>query len=95
MASRVLLNTQQVVDLLDHDDDMELDDCFFPGSDDELGFDEVELEDEDTTYGNKYYIIINMISQYCYYFHFLNLVKTPTPVLKMAIVTLMRVNLMT
>ena len=55
-VSRVLLNTQQVVDLLDHDGedaDFELDDCFFPGSDDELGFEEVELEDEDTMYGNN------------------------------------------
>ena len=31
----------------------EMDDCFFPGSDDELGFEEVELEEEDTVYGNS------------------------------------------
>ena len=53
--SRALMNTAQVVDLLnqaDDDADTELDDCFFPGSDDELGFEEVELEgDEDETYG--------------------------------------------
>ena len=58
MAGRVcraLLSIQQVVDLLgDGDDgDFELDECFFPGSDDELGFEEVELEDEDTVYGNS------------------------------------------
>ena len=36
----------------DDDADAELDDCFFPGSDDELGFEEVELEDnEDEMYG--------------------------------------------
>ena len=53
--SRALLNTQQVVDLLDdgEDADFEMDDCFFPGSDDELGFEEVELEEEDTVYGNS------------------------------------------
>ena len=36
--SRALLNTQQVVDLLDdgEDADFEMDDYFFPGSDDEL-----------------------------------------------------------
>ena len=52
--SRTLLNTQQVVDLLDdgEDADFEMDDCFFPGSDDELGFEEVELE-EDTVFGNS------------------------------------------
>ena len=38
-----------MVDLLDdgEDADFELDDCFFPGSDDELGFHE---GDEDTEY---------------------------------------------
>ena len=52
---RALLNTQQVVDLLDdgEDADSEMDDCFFPGSDDELGFEEVELEEEDTVYGKS------------------------------------------
>ena len=52
--SRTLLNTQQVVDLLDNgeDADFEVDECFFPGSD-ELGFEEVELEGEDTVYGNS------------------------------------------
>ena len=52
--SRALLNTQQVVDLLDdgEDADFAMDDCFFPGSD-ELGFEEVELEEEDTVYGNS------------------------------------------
>ena len=60
--SRALLNTQQVVDLLDdgEDADFEMDDCFFPGSDDELGFEEIELEEEDTVYGNSiitWYII--------------------------------------
>ena len=51
--SRTLLSTQQVVDLDDGEEaDFEMDDCFFPGSDDELGFEEVELE-EDTVYGNS------------------------------------------
>ena len=50
-----MMNTAEVVDLLNHDDDadVELDGCFFPGSDDELGFEEVELEEdeEDAVYG--------------------------------------------
>ena len=53
--SRTLLSTQQVVDLLDDGEEadfVEVDDYFFPGSDDELGFEEVELE-EDTVYGNS------------------------------------------
>ena len=50
--SRTLLSTQQVVDLLD-DGDLEMDDYFFPGSDDELGFEEVELEEDETVYGNS------------------------------------------
>ena len=51
--SRTLLSTQQVVDILDGEDaDLEIDDCSFPGSDDELGSEEVELEDE-TVYGNS------------------------------------------
>ena len=43
--SRALMNTAQVVDLLiqaDDDADTELN-CFFPRSDDELGFEEFEL----------------------------------------------------
>ena len=41
--SRALLSTQQVVDNLDDGEaNFEMDDCFFPGSDDELGF-EAEL----------------------------------------------------
>ena len=51
-VSRAMMNTAEVVDLLNHDDDadVELDD--FPGSDDELGFEEVDLkEDEDAMYG--------------------------------------------
>ena len=48
--SRILLSTQQVVDLLDDGEeaDFEMDDCFIPGSDDELGSEEVELEEEDS-----------------------------------------------
>ena len=58
MAARLsstLLSTQQVVDLLDdsEDADFEMEDCFFPGSDDELGFEEVELEEEDIVYGSS------------------------------------------
>ena len=68
-----------------------MDDCFFPGSDDELGFEEVELED-DTVYGNS-------IIEYSYYSTYFcsTLVKVKvmvmatTPVLTTA--TLMRVNL--
>ena len=48
--------SEQVVSFLS-DDDGELDDCFFPGSDDVLGFEEVEVpqsEDEITKYGNEY-----------------------------------------
>ena len=73
MAARLssaLLNIQQVVDLLEdgEDDDSEMDDCFFPGSDDELGFDEIELEDEDTEYGNSiithsYYLSLQNCSE--------------------------------
>ena len=36
---------------------MTMDDCFFPGSDDEVGFEEVEVaesEDKDTMYGIEY-----------------------------------------
>ena len=44
-----------LVDLMNHTDDdadTELGVCFFPGSDDELGFEEVELEGyDDETYG--------------------------------------------
>ena len=49
------MSTQQVVDLLDdgEDADFEMDDCFLSGSDDELVFEEVELEEEDTVYGNS------------------------------------------
>ena len=62
--SRTLLSTQQVVDLLDdgEDADLEMDDCF-PGSDDELGFEEVELEEDETVYGNS-------IIKYSYYLLF-------------------------
>ena len=51
-----------MVDLLDdgEDADFELDDCFFPGSDDELRFHEVELGDEDTEYDKS--MIINTFS---------------------------------
>ena len=63
--SRTLLNTQQVVDLLDDGEeaDFEMDDCCFPGSDDELGFEEVELEEDDTVYGNSI-IKINIHTTY-------------------------------
>ena len=46
------MSTQQVVDLLDdgEDGDFELNDCFFPSSDDQLGF---EVEDKYTVYGNS------------------------------------------
>ena len=54
-TSRALMNTAQVVGLLnqaDDDADTELGDCFFPGSYDELGFEGVKLEnDKHETYG--------------------------------------------
>ena len=61
------MSTQQVVDLLDdgEDADLEMDDCFFPGSDDELDFEEVELEEDETVYGNS-------IIKYSYYLLLLN-----------------------
>ena len=92
-VSRTLLSTQQVVDLLNdgENDDYELDECFFPGSDDELGFEEVELEgEEDTMYGSVYSIINILVTTYLAK----TLVKmiTATPVLKTLIS--MRVNQM-
>ena len=85
-VSRTLLSTQQVVE----NDDYELDECFFPGSDDELGFEEVELEgEEDTMYGSVYSIINILVTTYLAK----TLVKiTATPVLKTLIS--MRVNQM-
>ena len=58
-VSKALLSTQQVVDLLDDGEngDFELDECFFPGSDDDLGFEEVELEDEDTVYDITFILV--------------------------------------
>ena len=51
-ACRACYTSEQVVAFIDGD--AELDDCFFPGSDDELGFEEVEVGDsedeEDTRY---------------------------------------------
>ena len=44
--SRILFTGEQVLDLLDSDvEDGEMDEVFFPGSDDELGFAEEEIED--------------------------------------------------
>ena len=44
------LTTDQVVDMLDFDvsddEDYDRDEMFFPGSDDELGFEELEIGDE-------------------------------------------------
>ena len=93
-VSRTLLSTQQVVDLLNdgENDDYELDECFFPGSDDELGFEEVELEgEEDTMYGSVY-SIINIILVTTYLAKTLVKMITATPVLKTLIS--MRVNQM-
>ena len=52
-----------MVDLLSdgENDDYELDECFFPSGNDELGFEEVELEGEDTMYGS------NTVLYPCYY----------------------------
>ena len=92
-VSRTLLSAQQVVDLLnDGENDYELDECFFPGSDDELGFEEVELEgEEDTMYGSVY-SIINIILVTTYLAKTLVKMITATPVLKTLIS--MRVNQM-
>ena len=52
---RACYTSEQVVSFLS-DDDGELDDCF-PGSDDDLGFEEVEVpqsEDDITKYGSEY-----------------------------------------
>ena len=66
MASRACYTSEQVVAFLD-DGEAELDDCFFPGSDDELGFEEIEVaqsedEDEDTKYDTiNMYNILNSL----------------------------------
>ena len=65
-ASRACYTSEQVVAFLD-DGEAELDDCFFPGSDDELGFEEIEVaqsedEDEDTKYDTiNMYNILNSL----------------------------------
>ena len=47
-APRALFTGEEVLHLLDRDeDDADLDEIFFPGSDDELGFMEEEVETED------------------------------------------------
>ena len=66
-ASRACYTSEQVVAFLDDDGEAELDDCFFPGSDDELGFEEIEVaqsedEDEDTKYDTiNMYDILNSL----------------------------------
>ena len=62
-ACRACYTSEQVVAFINDDGEAELDDCFYPGSDDELGFEEVEVaesEDEDTKYGNKYLHFLNL-----------------------------------
>ena len=65
-ASRACYTSEQVVAFLD-DGEAELDDCFFPGSDDELSFEEIEVaqsedEDEDTKYDTiNIYNILNSL----------------------------------
>ena len=39
-TTRTLYRTDEVMAFLDEDDDADLGDCFFPGSDDELGFED-------------------------------------------------------
>ena len=55
-----------MVDLLNDggNDDYELDECFFPGSDDELGFEEVELVGKDTMYGSVYSVTNILVTTY-------------------------------
>ena len=48
MSTSTCLTTEDVVDMLDSDDEYGFDDIIFPGSDDELGFEEVEVDDEAT-----------------------------------------------
>ena len=73
-------------------DDYELDECFFPGSNDELDFEEVELVgEEDTMYGSVY-CIINIILVTTYLTKTLVKMITATPVQKTLI---SRVNQMT
>ena len=58
---RTCYTSEQVAAFM-NDDEGELDDCFYPGSDDELGFEEVEVgetEDENTRYGNQYWCLCN------------------------------------
>ena len=60
-----MLNMEQVVELLDVDGgaEDELGDCFFPGSDDELGFEEEELEgNQDTKYNITVALLILHLS---------------------------------
>ena len=45
-TTRTLYRRDEVIAILDQDGDEELDDCFFPGSDDELGFEEEIAMDE-------------------------------------------------
>ena len=55
-TSRARMTTDDVMALLDDGD--ELDDCFAPGSDDELGFEEVQLAETEVT--GKYDLIITL-----------------------------------
>jgi len=47
-ASRILDNTDEVLDLLGQELDDDPGDFFFPGRDDELGFEEEEVGEEDS-----------------------------------------------
>lgn len=51
----MLYRRDEVMALLDEDGDVELDNCFFPGSDDELGFEEEIVEDVRYTVFKQYF----------------------------------------
>ena len=52
-----------MVDLL-NDGENELHECFYPGSDDDLDFEDVELVGEDTMYGSVYSLINILVITY-------------------------------
>ena len=52
-TTRTLYRTDEVMAFLDEDGDADLGDCFFPGSDDELSFEDDVPEDERYTQKNN------------------------------------------
>ena len=54
-TTRTLYRTDEVMAFLDEDGDADLDDHFFPGSDDELGFEDEVPDDERYTVFKHYF----------------------------------------